>query len=187
MTRKTLRPAPAKKTNLASPRIVPPHKQHGAFAPRLNQRVPGKGALVNRTQPPPESREQSIPETVSSSSATQQLRSDYFHWQWSESLWQERVGFGRTQTSPRSPERPIPRQSMRDCVVCAERKQALEFPKRVTAKCKHLPYICVKDLQLWVASELERKGWDKISCPECNEILQHEDVKANASKMIFDR
>jgi len=88
---------------------------------------------------------------------------------------------------PKSRKLSIPQHGMRNCIVCGEEQQAAEFPKSITAKCKHLPHVCAEDLQLWVTSELERKGWDRISCPECKEILQHSDVKAHASEKTFDR
>jgi hypothetical protein len=31
------------------------------------------------------------------------------------------------------------------------------------------------------------KGWDKIRCTECSELLEHSDVKASATEKVFKR
>ncbi|KAL2355489.1 hypothetical protein BJ546DRAFT_690698 [Cryomyces antarcticus] len=76
----------------------------------------------------------------------------------------------------------------RDCVVCGDELPTLSFPvKGPTASCAHEVKTCQGCLEQWVASELSSKGWDRIRCPECPELLQHPDVHRAAAKDVFEK
>jgi len=66
------------------------------------------------------------------------------------------------------------------CLICTDEKDLIDsFPPEVpTEKCNHSVNTCSECLQEWVKSELDSKGWDKISCPECKEVLRYAEVRA---------
>ncbi|KAK3696422.1 hypothetical protein LTR37_017993 [Vermiconidia calcicola] len=75
----------------------------------------------------------------------------------------------------------------RDCVVCGEPKDLLDFPATSpTAACRHNSETCIECLQSWMASEFETKGCEGIKCPECSQTLGHSDVQRAASAETFE-
>lgn len=98
----------------------------------------------------------------------------------------EKVYLELQEAESNSPRKTL--SNPRSCLICAEDKPAHDFPARkITPDCQHEPQVCSRDLQTWIASEMEDKGWDKIACPECNEPLKHSDVQALALKVTFER
>ena len=79
------------------------------------------------------------------------------------------------------------RKTAIECSICGDNKPAADFPKQITEKCAHGVHTCRKCLQSWIASNLESRAWDKISCSECKEILHHSDVQTHASTDIFQK
>ena len=76
----------------------------------------------------------------------------------------------------------------RSCIICTDAKQIGKFPQgKITACCGHEPQVCSEDVQIWITSELESKGWENIRCPECREPLERSDVRKLASKKTFAR
>ena len=76
---------------------------------------------------------------------------------------------------------------LRDCAVCGDSKEPLEFPaKAPTSRCEHPATTCDDCLQTWMASEFETKGCDGIKCPECPQTLEYNDVQAAASAETFE-
>ncbi|CZR66916.1 uncharacterized protein PAC_16817 [Phialocephala subalpina] len=75
------------------------------------------------------------------------------------------------------------------CTVCGDTKLLSEFPGRTTRRCLHTSRICDEGLKSWISSQLTDNAWNRIQCPDadCNQILQHEDMKANASEVSFAR
>lgn len=65
-----------------------------------------------------------------------------------------------------------------ECVVCGDYKGSEEFPSSpITKECKHFPTTCLVCLQKTLRSELERKHWEAIKCPECSAVLQYKDMQ----------
>lgn len=76
----------------------------------------------------------------------------------------------------------------RSCIICTDAKRIGKFPQdKITARCGHEPQVCSKDVQTWITSELESKGWENIRCPECREPLERSDIRKLASKKTFAR
>jgi hypothetical protein len=75
----------------------------------------------------------------------------------------------------------------RECVVCTDEHPVVDFPDRIATKCQHVAGVCPECLQKTINSSLEGRDWDKIRCPECEAILQYEDVKAHLSQEDFER
>lgn len=75
----------------------------------------------------------------------------------------------------------------RDCAVCGDAKDPLEFPARApTSLCEHGPRTCNECLQSWMASEFDTKGCDGIKCVECPQMLDYIDVQRAASAETFE-
>ncbi|KAI7277116.1 hypothetical protein KC335_g66 [Hortaea werneckii] len=78
------------------------------------------------------------------------------------------------------------RARLRECVVCGDTKDPLDFPvKAPTPGCRHPSRLCTECLQSWIASELDSKGCEGIKCPECPQTLQYADVRQAASQGTF--
>ncbi|KAL2017704.1 hypothetical protein VTK56DRAFT_1729 [Thermocarpiscus australiensis] len=73
------------------------------------------------------------------------------------------------------------------CSVCMENKKISEMPIRITQRCTHQPSCCRDCMKRWLESSVEAGNWESLKCPECSEILGHNDVKRYASKETFDR
>ena len=76
---------------------------------------------------------------------------------------------------------------LRDCAVCGDSKDPLEFPaKAPTAACEHSVQTCKQCLESWMASEFDTKGTEGINCPECTQTLSYQDVQQAASIATFE-
>jgi hypothetical protein len=76
--------------------------------------------------------------------------------------------------------------SMRDCAVCGDSKSPLDFPINApTLYCEHPPQTCADCLQTWIASELDTKGCQGLTCSQCPQVLQYADVQRTASEETF--
>ncbi|RMY78952.1 hypothetical protein D0862_13271 [Hortaea werneckii] len=92
----------------------------------------------------------------------------------------------RQRVIARSERMAAERARLRDCVVCGDTKDPLDFPvKTATPGCGHPSRLCTQCLQSWIASELDSKGCEGIKCPECPQKLQHADVRQAASQETF--
>jgi len=81
--------------------------------------------------------------------------------------------------------KPLPRK---DCVICARKLAINQFPRQKhTPNCVHERETCRHCFKNYIHAELMTKSPDQISCPECPNILQHEEVKALASPDTFQR
>ncbi|GAB1744327.1 hypothetical protein NU219Hw_g1473t1 [Hortaea werneckii] len=92
----------------------------------------------------------------------------------------------RQRIIARSERMAAERARLRDCVVCGDTKDPLDFPvKTATPGCRHPSRLCTQCLHSWIASELDSKGCEGIKCPECPQTLQHPDVRQAASQETF--
>jgi len=79
-------------------------------------------------------------------------------------------------------------EKMRMCMVCSDDKSIFQFPaKPPTSKCIHPVNTCQECLQTWIESELDSKGWDRITCMECSATMHHNDVQQGAAPNTFMR
>jgi hypothetical protein len=74
----------------------------------------------------------------------------------------------------------------RACALCAEERPAARF-RRATVRCGHPPRACGACLKRWAAAQLDGAGWSRLRCPECEERLWREDVKAVAGIETYER
>ncbi|KAL6711856.1 hypothetical protein ACN47E_002899 [Coniothyrium glycines] len=90
--------------------------------------------------------------------------------------------------SPRTMSRrgtPLPYPT---CIMCKTSRPPCDFVgERITANCWHEPATCVQCLQTWVYKCVQTQGWDHCTCPECGEIMAHEDVTAFAGAHVYVR
>ncbi|KAF2097382.1 hypothetical protein NA57DRAFT_77639 [Rhizodiscina lignyota] len=80
------------------------------------------------------------------------------------------------------------RPEERTCAICSEELHPLEFPaKPPTSECTHKVNTCSHCLEKWVAADLEGRGWQHVSCPECRRPFSHADMKRAANDDTFER
>jgi hypothetical protein len=78
---------------------------------------------------------------------------------------------------------PIPDPT---CIMCKTSKPPCEFrERRITANCWHDSATCAQCLQAWVYQSVQRQGWDRCTCPECGEVMAHEDITAFAEGLGY--
>lgn len=77
---------------------------------------------------------------------------------------------------------------MRMCVICSDEMHPLDFPaKPPSRECTHTVNTCTNCLEKWVATDLDGRGWERISCPECGCALDHNDIHRAAAPEVFAR
>jgi hypothetical protein len=74
----------------------------------------------------------------------------------------------------------------RACALCAEERPAGRFG-RATARCAHPPRACAACLRRWAGAQVEGGAWGRLRCPECDEGMKREDVKAVAGRETYER
>ncbi|OTA91078.1 hypothetical protein M434DRAFT_355391 [Hypoxylon sp. CO27-5] len=76
-----------------------------------------------------------------------------------------------------------------ECIVCSDEKRVSEMPnkRRITAACEHNSNMCKECVGTWIASSLDTVTWDRLKCPECPQLLKYENVRAFATREIFER
>ncbi|KAL7628031.1 hypothetical protein AAE478_002227 [Parahypoxylon ruwenzoriense] len=75
------------------------------------------------------------------------------------------------------------------CTVCGDEKRVSEMPnrRRVTAACEHDSLMCKECVGKWIASSMDTSTWDRLKCPECPQLLKFENVRAFATREVFER
>ncbi|OTB05545.1 hypothetical protein M426DRAFT_21859 [Hypoxylon sp. CI-4A] len=75
------------------------------------------------------------------------------------------------------------------CVVCSDEKRVSEMPNRlrITASCEHDSSMCKECVASWITSSMDTVTWDRLKCPECPQLLKYDNVRAFATKEIFER
>ncbi|KAI1100242.1 hypothetical protein F4804DRAFT_336465 [Jackrogersella minutella] len=75
------------------------------------------------------------------------------------------------------------------CIVCSDEKRVSEMPnkRKITASCEHDSSICKECVGSWIASSMDTVTWDRLKCPECPQLLKYENVRAFATREIFER
>jgi hypothetical protein len=83
---------------------------------------------------------------------------------------------------------PKQKQIRYDCTTCDRNLAASSFPKYLpTDNCKHLINTCRACLKAWISAQLDSTTYDKISCPQCPEILQNSDMQIHATDANYQR
>lgn len=66
----------------------------------------------------------------------------------------------------------------RECAICAEIKDASLFPTcPLTKLCSNAETTCLQCVSHSIRSDLEKKHWKEIACPECGATLEHDVVR----------
>ncbi|KAI1214172.1 uncharacterized protein F4807DRAFT_117371 [Annulohypoxylon truncatum] len=75
------------------------------------------------------------------------------------------------------------------CIVCSDDKRVSEMPnrRRITMSCEHDSTICKECVGAWIASSMDTVTWDRLKCPECPQLLKYENVRAFATREVFER
>lgn len=62
------------------------------------------------------------------------------------------------------------------CSICSDEKSTTEFQNTLTQECEHDRNVCQKCAESWINSEVEVGKWNSIKCPECPQLLGHNEV-----------
>ena len=76
----------------------------------------------------------------------------------------------------------------KDCIVCAESKEAASFPvSSVSRACNHVPQTCLDCLQRYIKTAVDEKAWHArvVTCPECNSAMEYHEVQIYADRATF--
>jgi hypothetical protein len=75
----------------------------------------------------------------------------------------------------------------RDCAVCGEATLIIELPS--LSSCSHEAQTCSDCYATWISSRLKENGWQEVKCPgtTCRINLKYEEIKAYATKEVFER
>ncbi|KAG9018503.1 hypothetical protein FRB95_005432 [Tulasnella sp. JGI-2019a] len=79
---------------------------------------------------------------------------------------------------------------LRDCLVCATKKEDGEYPSATpTTSCAHEIGICKTCMACHLEAEVNSKGLNIVNCPYtgCRKPMEYEDVRRDASAHIFER
>ncbi|KAK3066978.1 hypothetical protein LTR53_016415 [Teratosphaeriaceae sp. CCFEE 6253] len=91
----------------------------------------------------------------------------------------------RVSKKPQAPK-PKAKPKKYDCTTCGRTLAASSFPEFLaTAQCAHLINTCKPCSQAWIAAQLEGVAYDRVSCPECPELLTNDGVKMLAAKAVY--
>lgn len=74
-----------------------------------------------------------------------------------------------------------------ECTVCGDKKRASRFPATITKSCSHTVRTCKACVRSWTSAQLDSKGWNKIRCPECPEMLGRNDIRDLAKADTYER
>lgn len=75
-----------------------------------------------------------------------------------------------------------------ECSICAEDVGFLDWPGKLNAKaCEHESSTCNSCLRNWITEALDNNNTDKITCPECEAVFEHNDLKKHATEEEFAR
>jgi hypothetical protein len=91
-------------------------------------------------------------------------------------------------TAPSPTEHQISTTQLRNCTVCTEYLPPYRFPTRTpTTSCEHPPDTCRRCVRKWIRFSFLTRQWHHIDCPECDQRLQHEDLKAFADPELLGK
>lgn len=76
---------------------------------------------------------------------------------------------------------------IRDCAVCDDATLVVDLP--ALASCTHDAEVCADCYTAWLSSQLKANGYQEVKCPgqSCKVSLTYEEIKAYASKEVFER
>ncbi|KAF5969887.1 hypothetical protein FBULB1_9942 [Fusarium bulbicola] len=73
----------------------------------------------------------------------------------------------------------------RECLACSDMKAPNSFPDFVTSKCTHTPSICLDCMVRSIQVAMKTEYWNEISCDECKEKLQYNDIQRFADEQTI--
>ena len=84
------------------------------------------------------------------------------------------------------PKAAKPKSQRYECTTCSRTLAGSSFPQYLaTDNCKHLINTCKQCSKAWIAAQLESTTYDKVSCPECPEVMSNAGVKELAAKEVY--
>jgi hypothetical protein len=83
----------------------------------------------------------------------------------------------------------VPPSADIECDVCMESFAASGFPptSRITSSCDHEGICCLHCIQETLGTAIREGALNRLTCPMCPERLSYQEIKAYASREIFER
>ena len=83
----------------------------------------------------------------------------------------------------------VPPSADIECDVCMESFAASGFPptSRITSSCDHEGICCLHCIQETIGTAIREGALNRLTCPMCPEKLSYQEIKAYASREIFER
>ena len=97
----------------------------------------------------------------------------------------------RERTDDDDPPETKPRKramATKECTICCSDTFLNRFPRlpHIDAQ-KHSSDVCFKCWDLHLKSEVESKGFEKVGCPQCGQLLEEPEVRKLAKKTTYAR
>ncbi|TGJ83113.1 hypothetical protein E0Z10_g5646 [Xylaria hypoxylon] len=75
-----------------------------------------------------------------------------------------------------------------ECSSCLEVKKSLDFPQvTLTPRCGHAATVCFVCVESFLDSQSLNGLMDRLSCPECSELLTYDAIQDFATPEVFER
>jgi hypothetical protein len=83
----------------------------------------------------------------------------------------------------------VPSSADIECDICMESFAASGFPptSRITSSCDHEGICCLHCIQETIGTAIREGALNRLTCPMCPEKLSYQEIKAYASREIFER
>lgn len=78
-------------------------------------------------------------------------------------------------------------QEVHECCICEEQVDYLDWPENISPLCMHEVTSCTPCLQDYITTALDENRIDNITCPECEEVMDHSDLRDHTTNEEFAR
>ena len=76
----------------------------------------------------------------------------------------------------------------KDCTTCDRTLPLAQFARHPEgSKCTHDRNTCKKCWRQWLQAQVASKPFDQITCAQCNNVLSQGEVRALATKKVYDK
>ena len=76
------------------------------------------------------------------------------------------------------PDRKKPKLSRKECLICTDEVVKNQYPKKPHAGHEqHTSDVCFKCYNQHIEAEIDQKGPDLVSCPQCSQTLSEPEVR----------
>lgn len=74
-----------------------------------------------------------------------------------------------------------------ECSLCSTRVSYRDRVDQSSADCEHEVTACTSCLRNWITASLNSTGPNNITCPECDKVMEHDEIKNHTTDEEFER